>query len=142
MRRTLVGSAALLTLCSAAAAAQGLAEQVVNQLRAQGFTHVELDEGPTHLRVEGLRGREQVGYVHSPATGALVSRKASAVDGDVDRTLRAEYDPGGEAVVDAGDGGGDHGEDPNRGHDNDEDGLDDDKPGQGRGGDDLGRGRR
>jgi len=164
MKRILLSSVALVGMAGAALAQEGVAEQVVAQLRDQGFTHIEVDQGPTQVKVEAIRGNRQVEYVYDLGTGELLSREIGIADGDDDRSPGVEYDESDEDFVgvegddgdedgdgdgdddddsdddgandgDDDDGAGDGDGDSNHGHGNDEDGFDDDNPGRGHGSD-------
>ena len=166
MNRFLLAAAALL---AGPALAQGITDQVVAGLQAQGFTRIEVKEGPSQVKVEAIRGDTEVEYVYDLATGALLSQETGRVDAGDDTAPGVEYDTedrdfvGGGRGDDAdgdddnpgrgrdddGDDDGD-GEDRDRGHGNDADGQDDDNPGRGGGdgaddgdddGDGGGRGR-
>ena len=163
MKRILLATAAALALTAGAATAQGVADQVVGQLRDQGFTRVEVTTGPTQVKIEAIRGGTKVEYVYDLATGALLKQETGAVDGDDDTAPGVEYDRSGDDFVDGDDrgdddddggdddddggddgedGGDDDGEDDDRGHGNDDDGFDDDNPGRGHGDDGIPGGGR
>ena len=140
----LLMTAAAVALSAGGASAQGLADQVVAGLQAQGFTRIEVDAGPTQVKVEVIRGTTKVEYVYDRATGGLLSQETEAVDADDDTRPGIEYDTRDDDFVRVGvggshdddddgqdDDGDDEGGDRNRGHGNDADGFDDDNPGRG-----------
>jgi hypothetical protein len=144
MKRILLASTAALSLLAGAALAQSsVAEQVISGLQAQGFTRIEVKQGPTQLKVEAIQGDTKVEYVYDLASGDVLSQETERVDDDDDTAPGVEIDreeedfvsvPGAVMDDDDGDDDGSDDDDDDRGHGNDDDHDDDDNPG--RGGDD------
>ena len=147
MFRTLLATTAALSLLAGAAWAQSVGQsvtdQVVSGLQAQGFTRIEVKEGPTQIKVEAIQGTTKVEYVYDIRTGDVLSTETERVDGDDDTRPGVEIEREDEDFVRAEgavlDGDDDSGRDDDR-YDDDRD--DDDRDGyddsDGRGDDDSG----
>lgn len=145
MFRTLLATTAALSLLAGAAWAQSVGQsvtdQVVSGLQAQGFTRIEVKEGPTQIKVEAIQGTTKVEYVYDIRTGDVLSQETERVDGDDDTRPGVEIDQEDEdfvraegAVLDGDDDSGrdDDGEDDDRDSDDSDDrGGDDDSDGRG-----------
>ena len=138
MFRTLLATTAALSLLAGAAWAQSVTDQVVSGLQAQGFTRIEVKEGPTQIKVEAIQGTTKVEYVYDIRTGDVLSTETERVDGDDDTRPGVEIEREDEDFVRAEgavlDGDDDSGRDDDR-DDDDRDGYDDS---DGRGDDDSG----
>ncbi len=77
MNRTFLLAAAFLLTGQAALALT--AEQVVNDLRSQGYTRIEVRNGVTQTKVEAIRGTEKLEMVYDRATGAVLKSETEAV---------------------------------------------------------------
>ncbi|WP_395541095.1 PepSY domain-containing protein [Neotabrizicola sp. sgz301269] len=123
-------------------------DQVVETYKAQGYSYIEVKQGPTQIKVEAVKGSEKVEVVIDMETGAVLKQEteqASAEDqgrsGVEIRTRKEDFvEPGDDdedGVDDNGDDDGDddHGGDDHGGDDGGDDG-DDDHGGDHDGGDD------
>ncbi|MGL6212134.1 MAG: PepSY domain-containing protein [Paracoccaceae bacterium] len=141
----LLSTTALALLFTGAAMAAVNTDAVIADLQAQGYTSIEVKNGPSQVKVEAIRGTEQVEVVYDKDTGAVLKSEVGPVDTDEDAddgvSIRNEEDD----FVDGDRNDSDDDED-----DSDEDGdsdddadSDDDRDdssgrgrGRGRGGDD------
>jgi hypothetical protein len=134
-RKTLLLTAAIL-LSGSMAFAQATTESLVADYQAQGFTRIEVRNGPTQTRIEAIRGTEKVEVTIDRATGQVLKREVERVgvfentapgitvrerDRDFVRLVRADDD--------------DSDDDDDR-DDNDRDDENDDDDDRGRGDDD------
>ncbi len=137
-------------LLSGSAAFALTSQEVVDQMTAAGFTRVEVQTGPTQIKVEAFRGTEKVETVFDAATGVVLKREIELADAGDDispgveiRTRDKDFldsedrsdddstdddstdDNGGDDSSDDDSGGDDddddHGGDDNSGHGNDHD---------------------
>ena len=126
MNPRLLLTTAIFTLSASVVAAQGVAEQVVSQLQAQGFTRIEVKQGPTQVKVEAIRGNTEVEYIYDLSTGQLLSREVGRVDAGDDTRPGIEYDRRDEDFIgDNDDDDDDSGRGRGRGGDDDDDDNDD-----------------
>jgi hypothetical protein len=69
-----------IALTASIAAAQSVSDQLISQLQDQGFTRIEIKQGPSQVKVEAIRGNTEVEFVYDSTTGALLSRDVGTVD--------------------------------------------------------------
>jgi hypothetical protein len=152
MKRILLAGAAALALSASAGLAQSVADQIVAGLQAQGYTRIEVTEGPTQIKVEAIQGGTKLEYVYDRRTGAILKQEVEAVGPDDDTSpgvqvrrgddaLRGGDDDGPLHDVGDDDGMGDddgpnHDIGDDHGGDRDDDGDDDDDDDDDRSGDD------
>jgi hypothetical protein len=144
MKRILLASAAALALSASAGLAQSVADQIVSGLQAQGYTRIEVTEGPTQIKVEAIQGSTKLEYVYDRRTGAILKQEVERVDADDDTTPGVQVRRGDDALRGDDDGprhdlGDDHGmgDDDGPNHDVGDDhggDRDDDDDNSGRGG--------
>ena len=67
-------------LLSGSAAFALTSQEVVDQMTAAGFTRVEVQTGPTQIKVEAFRGTEKVETVFDAATGVVLKREIELAD--------------------------------------------------------------
>lgn len=78
-----VSLAAALAILGGAAAAQITSDGVIQDLSAQGYSRIEVANGPTQMKVEAIRGTEKLEVVYDSATGnVLKSETATIADSD------------------------------------------------------------
>ncbi|TNC69837.1 hypothetical protein [Rubellimicrobium roseum] len=121
MTRMFLATTAVMALSTGAALAQSAAEEVIAGLQAQGYTRIEVKEGPTQMKVEAIQGDTKLEYVYDRATGQVLSREVERVDGDDDTAPGVEIDREDEDFVRSGSRG--DGRDDRNGRDDDGDGL-------------------
>lgn len=124
MKRTLLLSTTLAVVAAslatgALAAGNELADRVAADLQSQGYAYIEIEQSPTQLKVEAVRGTEMLEATYDLATGQLISEESQPAE-DEDRAMN------GVEVGAAHDGAGDGGED---GTNDDVDGTNDDDDG-------------
>ena len=81
MKRTLMMTAAFIfggQMAFAAIDAQTLADRYV----AEGYSYVEVKQGPTQTKIEALKGSTVVEVVYDNASGEIISQETQAADGD------------------------------------------------------------
>lgn len=137
MKRFLWATTAALALVGTSALAQqtvGSTQELAAQLQAQGYTSIEIKEGPTQTKVEAVRDGQKLEYVFDRATGRILSQELDRVDDD-DLRNGIEFDREDEDWVQApGAVMEDDDEDDEEDGGDDDDDDDDDR--RGRGGDD------
>lgn len=136
MKRTTFMAAAF-ALAAAAAPAQDATQAAVDQFKADGYTRIEVETGPTQTKIEAIKGDTKVEVVIDNATGAVLKRETEAVEPGENVTpgLFAETDD--DDFVDGpddGDDDGDDGDDDGDDGDDGDDDNDDDNSGSGHGG--------
>lgn len=67
---------------ASAAHAQSIADQVISQLEAEGFTYFEVKNGLNQVKIEAVRGAQEVEYVYDLATGELLKQEVGRADSD------------------------------------------------------------
>jgi hypothetical protein len=134
--RALLLSAALVLTAPMAMAAVTTTE-VVDSYRSQGYSWIEVKQGPTQIKVEAVKGSEKVEVVIDIETGAVLKQE----------TERASTRDQGRTGVDVSTrdedfvGRDDDDDDDRNDDDDDDDGRDDDDDDHGRGDDDDDDGR-
>ena len=150
MKHTLLATAAL-TLWAGTALADAFTDGVVAKFQEMGFTFIEVKDGPTQVKVEGIKGSTQLEVIYDRATGRIlkqeqhraeaenVGRSGVQIDSE-DRDFLADRS-GRRHGSDHDDGEDDHGHGSNSGsgssnsgsgsHDDDDDDSDDDNSGSG-----------
>ena len=82
MFRKLGIAALVLTLATAAQAQSKSAErQIRDQLRAQGFSQIEIERDDGKIEVEARRAGQKIELKYDARTGRLISQKVSRMDG-------------------------------------------------------------
>ncbi len=137
MKRATFTLAAVVGLIASVADAQSIADQAISQLTAQGYSRIEVQTGPSQVKVEAIRGNRELEVVYDAVTGAILKQEVNAVSSDDDTASGIERRTRDRDLVRAGGS-----------RDNDSDGRsarriddadDDDNRGRGRG---RGYGRR
>lgn len=111
MSTRLLATTAALAIAASAAMSQSAADQIVAQLQGQGFTRIEIKEGPTQIKVEAIRGSTKVEYIYDARTGALLSSETSRVRAGDDTRPGIEVDRDRDDFIDDDDEEGDDEED-------------------------------
>ncbi len=135
--------AASLALSAQTAAAAVTAEQVISDLKAEGYGWIEVKRGPTQMKVEAVRGTEKLEFVIDRATGTVLDRETEIADAeDTARSgvsVRDRSRDFADDDRDDDDGISDDRDDDSADRDDDDHDDDhDDSRGRGRGGDDHG----
>jgi hypothetical protein len=115
----------------AAIDAQSLADSYI----AEGYTYVEIKQGPTQTKLEAIKDGTYVEVVYSNETGEILSQETQAVDPEDAAKTGIEIKLVGAESEDEIDGE-DDGDHSGSGHDGDDDSEDDDHSGSGHDGDD------
>ena len=139
MKRILLTTAALFMtghMAMAAIDAQSLADSYI----AEGYTYVEVKQGPTQTKLETIKGTAKTEVVYDNATGDIISQEtqtASATDaaqtGVEIKTTSRDFEDSGKDDDKAGDKAGDDSHDSS-----DDDGSEDDSGDDHGGGDHSG----
>lgn len=139
--------AAVVAAAVTPAFAQSIADQVISQLSDQGYTRIEVKNGPSQIKVEAVRGNRELEIIYDRRTGAILKQEVNAVragddtrpgiqvrneDRDFLRDRDRHDDDDGDDRRGQKD---DDDRDNRRGHGDDDDDDDDDRRGD-RGGDD------
>jgi uncharacterized membrane protein YgcG len=146
MKRTLMMTAAMIFTGQMAFAAidpQALADSYV----ADGYTYVEVKQGPTQTKIEAVKGTSVVEAVYDNDTGEIISQETQTADAEEQartgvevRTTDGDFEDHGDENDDpqAGDEDDDHDEGDDDGDHDDGDEGDHDDGDDGDGGDDDG----
>jgi len=86
MKLKLLTTTAAIAIAASVAFAQSSTDQIVSQLQAQGFTRIEIKQGPTQIKVEAIRGNTKVEYIYDSRTGELIKSEVERVGSDDDRS--------------------------------------------------------
>ena len=81
MKQSLLTALLALGIASTAQA-QSIADQVISRLQAEGFNYFEVKNGPNQVKIEAVRGTQEVEYVYDLTTGALLKQEAGTSDAD------------------------------------------------------------
>ena len=84
MKLKLLSTTAAIAIAASAAFAQSSTDQIVSQLQGQGFTRIEIKQGPTQIKVEAVRGDTKVEYIYDSSTGDLIKSEVERVGSDDD----------------------------------------------------------
>ncbi len=81
--RQLFGISAFLVLVTGAASAQTATQTaVIERLRNEGYSFIEIKEGLTQTKVEATRGTEQLEFVYDNETGAILAQEVGRAEAD------------------------------------------------------------
>jgi len=61
---------------------QALANQLLAQYQSDGFTYVEVERGPTQIKVEGIRNGLETETIYDAATGNVLRTETDRADRD------------------------------------------------------------
>ena len=125
MTRIFLASVASLALSASAGLAQSVADQVVAGLQSQGYTRIEVTEGPTQVKVEAIQGSTKIEYVYDRATRAILKQEVEAVDAEDDTRPGIQIRRGDDSVRGGDDDGPLHDVGDDHGLDDDDDRFDD-----------------
>jgi hypothetical protein len=133
MKRHTMAAVAVTLIFAGAAHAQSFSDRLIDQFSEQGFTRVEVKNGPTQTKVEAIRGTEIVEVIYDRETGQIIKQETETVRQGDDQRPGFEIRDRNRDFVDAGssarreddDGGDDHDsdrdDDSNDDHDDDHD---------------------
>lgn len=103
--------------------ADAFSDKAVENLKADGFTSFEVENGPTRTKIEAIRGEEKLEVIYDRATGEILSQEISLAD-DQEEDQDTEHDKSDNDENDQDDSETDHAEDHD--DDNGPEGHDDD----------------
>ena len=75
MFKRLMITTAVLALATTMAQAAPFTDQILADLTAQGFDHIEIAEGPSQIKVEAMRGTTRLEVVYDIATGKILKQE-------------------------------------------------------------------
>lgn len=81
MKKTLIATAAALTLVAPYAFAQQ-PDDLIAQLQGQGYDVLEVEVGPTQIKVEAVKDTQMHEQVYDRATGELLAEDVGPVSAD------------------------------------------------------------
>ncbi|WP_439156390.1 PepSY domain-containing protein [Yoonia sp.] len=84
MKNILLSTTAAIAMTATAAFSQSIADQVITQLQEQGYTRIEVENGPTQVKVEAIRDGMKLEVVYDAATGAILKEEVAPIDADDD----------------------------------------------------------
>lgn len=132
-RKTLM--AAVFALAAGATLAQDATQAAVDQFKADGYSRIEVETGPTQTKIEAIKGDTRVEVVIDNATGAVLKRESEAVEPGENVAPGVFVETDDDDFVDGPDDSDDS-DDSDDDSNDDED--DDDNSGSDHGGDDSG----
>ncbi len=116
-----LGLVALMVTTSAQIALALTTDDVIATFQADGFTRIEVKQGPTQIKVEAIRGTEKVETIYDAETGNVLKSEVETVGPNENIRPGVSIRNRGKDFVDVGDDDDDDDDD-----DNDDDGDDDD----------------
>jgi hypothetical protein len=125
MKKILLSTTAALALSTSGAFAQGIAEQVITQLQAQGYQSIEVTNGRNQVKVEAVRDGRKLEAIYDAATGAVLKQEVEDLTNDDDYQPGVSIKDDDEDFLD--DEGDDDEDDDERDDDEDDDDEDDDE---------------
>lgn len=87
-----IALAGILAAIAGTASAQSLERQIYNQLRAQGYTNIEIERDDGKIEVEARRRGVEIERVYSARTGRLLKQEIDRDDDDRRRVSRRDRD--------------------------------------------------
>ena len=84
MKTFLLSTTAALALIASAGHAQSVADQVIQQLQAQGYDRIEVTNSPNQVKIEAIANGVKFEAIYDATTGELLSDEFEPVDGDED----------------------------------------------------------
>ncbi|WP_126974623.1 PepSY domain-containing protein [Frigidibacter oleivorans] len=91
MHKTLLLAPAL-ALIAMPLSAQSLTRDLIERLRSEGFTRIEIDRNASTTEVEAIRGSQKVELLVDNATREILRRETGPVDDDDDTRPGVEID--------------------------------------------------
>lgn len=91
MRKLILTTTALVSLSVTFASANARVDQAVQNLQARGYTSIEVQVGPTQLKVEGYQPGAKIEIVQDLATGAVLQQDIKTID---PTEIDDDYTPG------------------------------------------------
>jgi len=79
MKQSLLTTLLALGIASTAQA-QSIADQVVSQLQAEGFNYFEVKNAPNQVKIEAVRGTQEVEFVYDLTSGELLKQETGTSD--------------------------------------------------------------
>ncbi len=90
--KTLFTTTAAAALIAGAGLAQTFADKVVADLQDNGYTYVEIKQGPTQLKAEGIRGTEKIEVIYDITTGEILKQEVETAEADEIGLSGVEFD--------------------------------------------------
>lgn len=125
MKRTLLCTAAFIFAGHMAFAAI-TADSVVTDLLADGYTRIEVKQGPTQIKVEAIRGTEKLEIVYDIESGAILKQEVETVRPGENTAPGVRIRDRDEDFVDGDDDNNDEDENDDDDNDDNDDDNDDD----------------
>jgi hypothetical protein len=113
-------------MMATASFAQSVSEQVIMQLQAQGFTHIEVKNGPSQVKVEAYRDGMQFEAVYDLATGHVLKQEFGAAENNETQQGVFVRNEDRDFISESDDDRNDDRDDDGNDDDRDDDGNDDD----------------
>jgi phosphopantothenoylcysteine synthetase/decarboxylase len=85
MKKFLLSSTAAIALATSPLYAQSITDQIVSQLQSQGYDSIEIENGPTQVKVEAILNGRKLEVIYDALTGAVLKEEVSDVDDDDDQ---------------------------------------------------------
>jgi hypothetical protein len=100
MKTTLLSTTAALALATSPVFAQSATDQIVADLQSQGFTYVEVKEGPSQIKAEAVRDGTKLEVIYDSATGEILKQESEAAEGEYAQRTGVEIDSDDEDFLD------------------------------------------
>ncbi|WP_084861083.1 PepSY domain-containing protein [Salibaculum halophilum] len=100
MKTTLLSTTAALALATSPVFAQSATDQIVADLQSQGYTYIEVKEGPSQIKAEAVRDGRKLEVVYDSATGEILKQETEAAEGDYATRTGVEVDSDDEDFLD------------------------------------------
>mgnify|MGYP001546605479 CR=1 FL=1 len=98
--RKFLTTTAILGLTAGSAMAQSMVDQLVEGYLSQGYTRIEVSEGPNQIKVEAIQGDTKIEVIYDATTGEIIKQEVERVDGDDDTSPGVEIDREDEDFID------------------------------------------
>ena len=99
---------AALVIAAGGASASPLTDSLIAAWQAQGYERIEIETGPTQVKVEAIRGTEKAEVIYDAATGAILRQEFERVDAGENTTPGVFIDTDDDDFTDDDDGDDDH----------------------------------
>ena len=80
MKSIILTTTTIAALVTAPAFADAFTDSIIADLGAQGYTSIEIENGPTQVKVEASNGTTEIVLIYDRATGQVLSQETEASD--------------------------------------------------------------
>lgn len=87
MLKTILPAATLAAFCGGAAFADAFTDQAIAKFQDMGFDFIEVQDGISQLKIEGIKGTQQLEVVYDKSSGRILKQEQERADArDIGRT--------------------------------------------------------